>query len=720
MNERCAQILTKIILSEKPVKIDELAKNFNVSPRTIRYDLDKIDEFLKENELPTLIRKPGEGVLFDCSNEIKRKIISLLNNENMKKDYKFYFSPKEREKIILCELFSTKNYITIDYLSNLLKVSRGTIINDLQRISKWLNSQKLTLKTSPRYGIKIHGDEANLRRAVIKLLSENVEIDKALDFIKLPIYRRLNTTIEEQIKKLFEDMDIGLIEKAVKIAEEQLNTIFSDEAYSGLVIHLAIAVKRIQLGKDIIMPEGEIEKLKLTKEFVVASCIAKNLEQSFDIKIPSAEIGYITIHLLGGKVTATDTFNKEDWHKLQLVTVKIIQDIQQILGVDFLSDEELYKGLMEHLGPTIYRLKHGLPLKNPILNEVKNSYPDVFNAVKNGLFELEKFTGCKIPDEEVGYIAVHIGAALERLKANIRKIYKVIIVCGTGVGTAKLLSSKIKAEFDNIEIIGTFAYHQLKDINFGGNIDLVISTVPIEEFEVPIVVVNPLLPEDDILKINKILKDRDKEKKDDYIINQKRCKLSVNEMIDIIEKHCIIISKQQLIEELSNYLNKPQFQITKEVYRPVLEELITEKTIKLNIDAKDWEDAVRKGGEILVENGFVEPRYVEAMIKTVKEIGPYIVIAPGIALPHARPEDGVREICMSLITLKEPVNFGSEANDPVKLVISFGAVDHHSHLKALSKLMNLFNNNNYIKTILATNDKKEILNIIRQCSNMEV
>jgi mannitol/fructose-specific phosphotransferase system IIA component (Ntr-type) len=144
----------------------------------------------------------------------------------------------------------------------------------------------------------------------------------------------------------------------------------------------------------------------------------------------------------------------------------------------------------------------------------------------------------------------------------------------------------------------------------------------------------------------------------------------------------------------------------------VLKDLLTEKTIKLNVDAKDWEEAVRIGGEILVNNGFVEPRYIEAMVNTVKEIGPYIVIAPGIAMPHARPENGVKQVCMSLITLKNPVEFGNIDNDPVDTVICLGAVDNSTHLKALSDLMSLLKDNSKIENVQKATNIKKILDIL--------
>ena len=234
----------------------------------------------------------------------------------------------------------------------------------LKRCSKL--ARKAWAETSSqrlRCGIKIAGSEKDLRKAVVSLLSENIEIERALKLIKGPINRRMNLVTDRQLKKLFQDLEISPIEEAIRIAENQLKTTFTDSAYSGLVIHLALAIKRIQLGKNILMPQDELSKLKLTKEFAVASSMAAELEESYKINIPTAEIGYITIHLLGGKVTESDIFANQDWIRLQILTDEIIRSIGRKLNVDFCRTGTVQR-LLRHLEPTLYRLKHGLPLKN--------------------------------------------------------------------------------------------------------------------------------------------------------------------------------------------------------------------------------------------------------------------------------------------------------------------------------------------------------------------
>ncbi|MCL2560436.1 MAG: PTS sugar transporter subunit IIA [Turicibacter sp.] len=108
--------------------------------------------------------------------------------------------------------------------------------------------------------------------------------------------------------------------------------------------------------------------------------------------------------------------------------------------------------------------------------------------------------------------------------------------------------------------------------------------------------------------------------------------------------------------------------------------------IKTGVKVANWKEAIKAAGEILVEVGSSTKDYVNAMISSVEELGPYIVITPQVALAHARPSDAVLQADMSLVVLEEAVEFGSEANDPVKLVFAFCATDNDSHLEQLGKL----------------------------------
>ncbi|ERI95440.1 PTS sugar transporter subunit IIA [Clostridium sp. YIM B02515] len=144
----------------------------------------------------------------------------------------------------------------------------------------------------------------------------------------------------------------------------------------------------------------------------------------------------------------------------------------------------------------------------------------------------------------------------------------------------------------------------------------------------------------------------------------------------------------------------------------MLKELLNEDTIEANVEVENWEQAVIYGGMILEKCGAAQSSYTNAMVDTVKNIGPYIVIAPGVAMPHARPEAGVNKVGMSLITLKKPVAFGNDEYDPVNIVISLCAFDNDSHLNILSNLMNLIEDEKFIELAKKAESKDELVNYI--------
>lgn len=148
--------------------------------------------------------------------------------------------------------------------------------------------------------------------------------------------------------------------------------------------------------------------------------------------------------------------------------------------------------------------------------------------------------------------------------------------------------------------------------------------------------------------------------------------------------------------------------------KDLLNSLLNKEVIRLNIKCIDWKDAIRKGAESLVKKDFIEKRYPEAIISNFEKLGPYMVIAPGIVLSHARPEDGVKKLSLSFITLKEPINFGSEMNDPVKFIITLAAIDNTSHMKVIQKLMEFLMNDEDLNKLMNAEETEEVIKIINK------
>jgi PTS system ascorbate-specific IIA component len=149
---------------------------------------------------------------------------------------------------------------------------------------------------------------------------------------------------------------------------------------------------------------------------------------------------------------------------------------------------------------------------------------------------------------------------------------------------------------------------------------------------------------------------------------------------------------------------KPQVRLT---------DALNAQTVKAKVAATSWEQAVEVAGMVLVQANLVEPRYIDAMKKTLRKLGPYSVIAPGIAMPHARPEDGVIQTGFSLVTLVNPVTFGNAENDPVDILLAFSASDKERHITALKEISVFLSNDGLMRKVRTANSNDQLLDVIR-------
>lgn len=128
----------------------------------------------------------------------------------------------------------------------------------------------------------------------------------------------------------------------------------------------------------------------------------------------------------------------------------------------------------------------------------------------------------------------------------------------------------------------------------------------------------------------------------------------------------------------------------------LLQDLLSEDNVSFRYPAKTWEDVIRHGGQLMVDAGFTDPTYTEAMIDVVRDMGPYIVLAPGLAMPHARPEMGAKQVGAALVTLEKPIDFGSPENDPVSVAIFLCAPNKDEHIQLLTDIATLFEDEEFL------------------------
>ncbi|MCR2045157.1 BglG family transcription antiterminator [Anaerosalibacter massiliensis] len=505
LERRSKDILFILAESKEPITTKFIGDKLNVSSRTITRQMPEIENYLNIHGFK-FTKKPGYGIIVEGNLEEKNRLKQLLHNEKIQKRY----SPQERQLFILIELLKNKEPIKIYRFKSDLNVTEGTISLDLDKIEDILAKYEVKLVRRPGLGVYIDGTEANLRKLIVNLIYENNLQNDVLDILGDIVQKKNNNSIAFKTKnKLLNMIDKNTIRKVEKIVSEferNINLDLNDSQYVALTVHLALVVERIKNGDEIHMEEKYLNNIKNNEEYVYAKELSYEIENNFNINMPEDEIGYITMHLLGSKKYFDQQRN--DWDNFFIDNYRIIKTakamirfIQNESKLNLMQDEKILINLTIHLEPAIKRIIMGMEIRNPLLGEIKENYPYIFKLSKKASSIIEKEFNIKVPDTEVGYIALHIGGALER---NKNYTFNIVVVCPSGIGASGLLSTKISNEFLNIEVIDTVSAIDINNIDLG-RCDFIVSTVPINIKNMGWVLVNPLLLEEDKKNIKNLM-----------------------------------------------------------------------------------------------------------------------------------------------------------------------------------------------------------------------
>lgn len=498
-------ILRVLMANEKPVTSEYIAQLLNVTSRTIRDDIKILDRILQDfGANIQSIRGIGFQLIIDNDHEFRSFLNQKLNEQTVPN------SPEERITYLIKRFLLADSYLKLDDLCEEMHISKSTIQNDLRSVKKIFKQYNLSLQQKPTYGLKLYGNEVKMRFA----LSEHI-FDRSEPISKTTWIKQLAQITEislEELEKVW-----SIIIKEIKVNQIYL----SDIAINNLFIHIIIAYKRIKDGHYVSLIHQDLKEIKLQKEYQVALSIVRKTETILEIKFPDVEIAYITIHLLGTKMVKQSKLTETDFENIlekqtQVLTTKILDLIEAKMNLGIRHDQELIIGLGLHLKPAINRYKYGMNIRNPMLNDIKLNYPVAFEAAVMAGMVLDNEINVLIDENEIGYIALHIGAAIERkkLKTGPKKCF---IVCASGLGSAHLIKYKLQSVLGSqIQVMGTTEFYQLKQIPFS-EIDFIISSVPIQEkLPCPVIVVNTILSETDLDRIKTHLNKRT-ETINDYI-----------------------------------------------------------------------------------------------------------------------------------------------------------------------------------------------------------
>lgn len=489
-----------MLKEEEPVPVKVLAERVGSSKRTVQRELEFAATDVKPYGL-TFHSKTGTGVWLEGTDEAKKTLLEQIKKERQSE----IGSREERRKRLILEILKDKGLKKLFYYSDLFGVSEATISSDLEAVESWLGSQNLKILRKPGSGISIEGSEESYRNAIRAFVDENIDSRILSEYYESGagmecIFGNLEDT---NISQLLNKDTLKRVMNCIMQMNDKRVLNLTENSYIGLVMHISIAIKRI-LNQEIIEQDAPwMEDMEQDEDYFLAGRIVSELEQEFAVQIPPIEICYICLHIKGAKHQNIEWDEKKtmDMEQRELLTLvnEMINAYDSRLSYDLKQDDEFIQGLLAHLQPTFVRLMYHMKITNPVLEEIKRTYPEVFKRCLLVAAVLEKWIGKPVPEEETGFLAIHFGAAevrLEGRKENIRQV-KIGVVCASGIGISRLMSSKLEKIFKDRIAVTTYGKNDITPYIMGC-IDFFVSSIPLPRMEACVIQVSSLLGEEDI------------------------------------------------------------------------------------------------------------------------------------------------------------------------------------------------------------------------------
>lgn len=677
----------RVLANNKEISIKEISTEFLISERMARYDVDLINQWLEENGLSEFVYvedkvvKASEGFA-ECVNKIFDST-SIDYYENK-------ISSDERVLLILFDICSSSKAIKIKDLMQKYCVSRSTINSDIVCVKRYCSENDIPFNSKRGKGIWISCEEMFRRKYLVRIAKDYANLNKNVQLINFDTYRQW-----------FSVEELELIESILIELDKAYSIRLTDVALEALVIHIALAIQRFD--EDSCSVKDDIVVNENSYQLEVARKIVERINTAFSIELPESEANYISVHL-GGSSSAFRLEEDRGDHVLEYAVVSLINKVSELTNVDFSYSETLYANLFQHISTSRYRYECGSVMNNPIKDDLIANYPKLYKHTKEAVLELDIPEVLPSTDDEIAYLMLHFAAALYKLKSPKEPI-NVVVVCATGMGTAEVLKANLLKNF-SMNIRGIVARHQLDDFLKKKRVDLVVSTISLES-EFDYVLVSPIPKKNEIDNLARVISSMG------FECNLKNKYYKMNSLAWKINSALERFPNNDEEDELRKEVMRVLTTTVKKERKYMLSELLTADTIKLNEQCSDWKDAVRSSGRVLKQSGYITEKYIENAINTVEELGPYIVITKGVALPHSTNKEGVLKTGMSLITLENPVVFNNPDNDPVYSVFMLATTDSTSHLAALRDLAEFLSRPEFMKLLVSANDKEEILAYIR-------
>ena len=514
---RTQQILEILLGGKGPVSKQDIADTFGVSKRTVQREFGFLENDIKQYGL-RLVNRKGKGIVI--AGELQN--IEKLRQDIEKNSGVEAAGREERRKHLLFELLRDREPRKLYYYSEMLGVSETTVANDMEVLGEWFSRNNLEVIRRPGYGVVLSGSEADYREAMRRFIHENGpqrfekrnaketrNAEAAITDILLTaadsgIYSLLNNDILVRVYNILSNMDEPMLHQ------------LAENALTGLAIHIAIAIDRVQKGAVLEAKEKGFEDLASWEGYDLAARILREMEEEFQITIPGVELSYILLHLRGSKIAYSGTAGDKkagddavmrqmrgiDEEKLLDMIDEMIEIFNPSISYELKCDEDFVRGLLVHLRPVIVRLFNHMNIFNPILKDIREEYPDVFRRCAKAAKVIEHETHEVVHDEEIGFLAMHFGAAEERILERQKAARRVVIgvICASGFGVARLMLTKLSNHLGDKATFRAYGKDEITK-RVIEDTDFFVSTLNLDSLGIDCVRVSPLITASDLTQI---------------------------------------------------------------------------------------------------------------------------------------------------------------------------------------------------------------------------
>lgn len=640
------KILSLLYSSKNGMTTTELANSLQVSSRTIKEDIKNLKVELSSNYC-TVESKTGKGVWLSYTEAGKKYLDDLLLNGYLT----LSVSPEIRQYYVALQLLDADDFVSMEKISEVIYVSKSTIVNDINKLESLFKQQSINLEKKAKYGIRLVGNESQLRIARANIIRK--------------IVAHQGNQVLNNLQPFFKNIDLDVINTILQEVEEKFSFVLSDASYTDLMIHLSIIIRRLRNGAICPVAQEELKRDKSREEWAICEFLAQKLKQCFDVELLDGDKSYILLNIIGAKLLGESKLNisnEELYPNFTLETwMKIVAETASIYKEMISEDGIFVKALFVHLKAMFHRIENQVHLENPLKGVIKEDLVYEFEVATYIAKLLYLEYRINLAEDEICDIALYIGASLERKKANdVIEKPQVTVVCGSGTGTSQFFQAKLKSIFPNLVVNKIIPISRIEsELNLASQ-NFVISTIPLNLDSVEVINVSPMLSSKDIILIeNKLHPDKIKRMNQD-----------------------------------------------KEHYHALFSQFSEEITLLKN-DYRNKDDVIRALGEQLLKANYVKESYLASIFE--RENLASTSIGNNFAIPHAF-EGSILKQGIGLMTLKKPIKWGEEKVQII-LMLAIDVRNKDSFQSIFTELAHITKDLFIVERILSADCYQDIQNI---------